>query len=112
MKNLKKLSIFCLPLLLVSTAQTQTTPNAAEFKLDSTNIPSNVREGYSLFRAKCGECHSRNRILTKTDLSPDEWIDIVFRMQAMASSHLNLAQSKTILNFVIWNDQRAKRKGN
>jgi len=85
--------------------------NAPEFKVDTSNAPADVQEGYRLFRAKCGECHSPNRLLTKTNLSPDEWADIVFRMQDMASSHTSEGQSKAILNFVIWNDQRAKRKG-
>jgi len=111
MKKLKKISFCFLPLLLANVAQTQTTPNAPEFIVDTAGMPIDVAQGYGLFRAKCGQCHSRNRVLTKTDLSPDEWADIVFRMQDMASSHLSSAQSKTILNFVIWNDQRSKTKG-
>lgn len=106
--------------MLVATAtRAQTSPsgpstynhNASEFQLDTRNMPADVQGGYRLFRTKCGECHSRNRLLGKSDMSREEWTDIVFRMRDMASSHIDTKQAKAILDFVIWNDQQSKRNG-
>ncbi len=99
-----------LPAAQAQTAHDRYRHNAPEFKLETAAMPAGVQQGYRLFIAKCGECHSRNRLLTKTDLSPTEWTDIVFEMQAMASSHTTETQSKAILQFVIWNDQRRKKE--
>lgn len=84
--------------------------NAPEFSVSLASMPADVQPGYRLFRSKCGECHSLNRLLTKTDLSADEWGDIVYRMQDMASSHTSEAQSRIILKFVEWNDKNRKEQ--
>lgn len=71
-------------------------------------MPADVQAGYRLFRSKCGECHSPNRLLTKDDFSAEEWSDILYRMQDMANSHTSEAQTKAVLKFVIWNDKYRK----
>ncbi|HEX4808353.1 MAG TPA: hypothetical protein VH325_05460 [Bryobacteraceae bacterium] len=83
-----------------------------EFKVSAAGMPPDVRQGYRLFREKCGGCHSLNRLRAKPDQSADEWADVIYRMQDMASSHMNNAESKAILRFAIWDDQaRAKGDG-
>lgn len=84
--------------------------NAKEFRLDRSAIPAQARPGYRLFQSKCAECHSLNRLRAKSDLSPDEWGDILYRMQDMVSSHLNTEQTKAILSFVVWDDKTRVRQ--
>ena len=68
-------------------------------------MPTHLEHGYELYRSKCGSCHSLARAQKKSNLSSDEWGDIVYRMRDMASSHINEAQAKAILDVVVWDDQ-------
>jgi len=86
--------------------------NRREPPVGTADMPADVRAGYRLFRVKCGECHSLNRRLAKADSSDDDWSDIVYRMKDMPSSHLNEAQTKAVLKFIIWDDRHHQKEGN
>jgi hypothetical protein len=85
--------------------------NARDPKQNIAVVPREFQPGYHLFQYKCAECHSLNRSLRKTNLSTDEWGDIVFRMQDMASSHLKQPQSEAISRYLVWNDQFQQKAG-
>jgi len=77
----------------------------------ATGLPAELDQGHRLFVAKCGGCHTLGRIVKKSDLSAEEWGDIVDRMRNMAASHMNDAQAKAILGYLVWDDQQRKKKG-
>jgi cytochrome c2 len=69
---------------------------------DTATMPADVKAGYKMFRSKCAECHSLNDRFSVAGSSAQDWTDIVYRMQDMASSHMNESQSKAIIKFLIW----------
>lgn len=77
--------------------------DAQELALSTAAMPTDVRQGYRLFREKCGTCHSLNQKPTKSESSAQDWTNMVYRMRDMPSSHMSDAQSKTIIAFEIWN---------
>ena len=76
--------------------------DAAGLALNTTAMSADVRQGYRLFREKCGTCHSLNQKPTKSESSAQDWTNMVYRMRDMPSSHMSDAQSKAIVTFVIW----------
>jgi mono/diheme cytochrome c family protein len=76
--------------------------DAAEQAVSTTEMSAEVKEGYRLFRVKCGYCHSLNQQPTKAESSVQDWTTMVNRMRDMPSSHMSEPQTKVILKFVIW----------
>ncbi len=72
-------------------------------------MPAKLQTGFHLYKSKCGSCHSLTRTNEKTDLSAAEWADIVFRMRAKASSHLNDTEAKAIVPTLVWLDQHREK---
>jgi mono/diheme cytochrome c family protein len=87
------------------------TQNAPDKLPKADRLPADLHSGYHLTQAKCAECHTLKRTFDKTNLSQDEWADIVYRMQDMASSHLDTQQSEAILKYLVWNDQHQQKAG-
>ncbi|HXN46937.1 MAG TPA: cytochrome c [Bryobacteraceae bacterium] len=73
-------------------------------------LPAELGQGHRLYVAKCASCHTLSRSLKKTDLSAEEWGDIVDRMRNMAASHMNDAQAKAILGYLVWEDEQRQKK--
>jgi mono/diheme cytochrome c family protein len=116
----------CGPGALMLSAQNNAGTGKAEQKGDSIEIftqnrpdprqnialvPVEFQHGFRLFQAKCAQCHQLDRTLRKSNLSQDEWGDIVYRMQDMASSHMNPAQSDAITKYLVWNDIFQQKTG-
>jgi Ca2+-binding EF-hand superfamily protein len=78
------------------------TQDAVEQVASTAEMSAEVKDGYRLFRAKCGYCHSLNQRPTKSESSVQDWTNMVFRMRDMPSSHMSEPQAKAILKFVIW----------
>jgi len=76
--------------------------DAPELAVDTAQMSAEVRQGYRLFREKCGSCHSLNQKPKKSESSAQDWTNMVYRMRDMPSSHMSDAQSKAIIPFVIW----------
>lgn len=123
-KFILTLSLGC-ALVPVSVAQTDTAPSVGSLhkELDwfaqnrrdphmaVATLPQEYQSGARLFTQKCSACHSLGRSLEKSNLSADEWGDIVYRMQDMASSHLHSSQSDAVIKFLFWNDQQQRKGG-
>jgi len=76
--------------------------DAPEPAIVTTSMSADVREGYRQFRAKCGLCHSLNQQAAKSESTPQDWTNMVFRMRDMPSSHMSETEAKAIVTFVIW----------
>jgi mono/diheme cytochrome c family protein len=74
------------------------------------SLPPELGQGRRLYVAKCAACHTLSRSMNKSDLSPQEWSDIVDRMRNRAASHLNDAQAKAIVAYLVWDDQQRQKK--
>ena len=74
-------------------------------------LPAELDQGHRLYVAKCAACHTLSRSMQKSDLSAEEWADIVDRMRNRAASHLNDAQAKAIVAYLVWDDQQRQKKG-
>lgn len=73
-------------------------------------LPAEFDQGHRLYVAKCAACHTLSRSMQKSDLSAEEWADIVDRMRNRAASHLNDAQAKAIVDYLVWDDQQRQKK--
>ncbi len=73
-------------------------------------MPAGLGEGHRLYVAKCAACHSLGRSMQKSDLSQQEWADIVDRMRNRAASHMNDVQAKAILDYLVWDGQQRQRR--
>lgn len=87
------------------------TQNGPDSKQSINVVPIELRHGFHLFQAKCAQCHSLDRTLQKSNLSVDEWGDVVYRMQDMASSHMTPSQSAAIAKYLVWNDGFQQKAG-
>jgi cytochrome c5 len=74
-------------------------------------LPAELDLGHKLYVSKCAACHSLSRSMKKSDLSAEEWSDIVDRMRNRAASHMNDAQAKAIVDYLVWDDQQRQKKG-
>ena len=74
-------------------------------------LPAELDQGHRLYVAKCAACHTLSRSMSKADLSAVEWADIVDRMRNRAASHLNDAQAKAIVDYLVWDGQQRQKKG-
>jgi hypothetical protein len=86
------------------------TQNQRARTIAPAGLPADLTHAYSFFKSKCGTCHLLNRNLKKSNLSADEWSDIVYRMKDMASSHMNEGQAKDIARYLRWEDQHRKKE--
>jgi len=73
-------------------------------------LPAELDQGHRLYVAKCATCHTLSRSMQKSDLSAEEWSDIVDRMRNRAASHMNDAQAKAIVAYLVWDDQQRQKK--
>lgn len=73
-------------------------------------LPAELGQGHRLYVAKCAACHSLGRSMRKSDLSAEEWADIVDRMRNRAASHMSDAQAKAILDYLVWDGQQRQKK--
>jgi mono/diheme cytochrome c family protein len=85
--------------------QNQNSPRPAP-----SDLAAEHAQGHRLYVAKCAMCHTLGRVMKKSDLSAEEWGDIVERMRNMAASHMNDAQAKAILDYLVWDDQQRNKK--
>ncbi len=106
-RRLRTLGLFSL--LLVAAAPPAhgqfTQDHGNRILVNATTFPSEIRNGYGLFNAKCNECHGLDRSL-KLRMSAGQWTAIVKQMQAMASAKFSDAQSEAIVDFLSYYDAR------
>jgi mono/diheme cytochrome c family protein len=88
-------------------AHAQFTQNKDKIKIDLSTYPPEMRKAYGIFNVRCGECHGLDTSL-KPSFAPAQWMTEVKRMQAMASSHINDEQAKTILVFLNYDESHRK----
>ena len=82
-----------------NTVHGQFAQNRDTIKIDPSGFPADIKKGYRLFGAKCGECHGLDTSLKPT-MSANQWPSELKRMQAMPSSQFNDGQAKSILDFL------------
>jgi mono/diheme cytochrome c family protein len=76
----------------------------------ANGLPAELSHGHKLYVAKCATCHTLSRSMKKSDLSAEEWSDIVDRMRNRPASHLNDAQAKAILAYLVWDGEQRQKK--
>jgi mono/diheme cytochrome c family protein len=85
----------------------QFTQNKDKIRIDLSTYPPEMRKAYEVFNVRCGECHGLDTSL-KPSFAPAQWTTEVKRMQAMASSHINDEQAKTISEFLNYDESHRK----
>ncbi len=81
--------------------------HSAITKVDVNSYPADVQTGYKLFSAKCAECHGTSASLTES--RPEGyWNEVVQRMAAMASSHINNHEADLITKFLVYDQAHRK----
>lgn len=100
-------ALIVLGMALFNQASAQFTRRDA-IKLDMSTYPADTQKGYKLFSTKCSECHDVASSLTES--RPAEyWREVVGRMAAMPSSHINGNEADLITKFLVY-DQSHRRE--
>ncbi len=73
-------------------------------------VPAQFHQARRLYVTKCAMCHTLSRSMNKTDLSSQEWEDIVDRMRNRAASHMSDSEAKAILGYLVWNGEQRQKK--
>lgn len=76
-------------------------------KVDASSYPADVQAGYKLFSTKCAECHGTSASLTESRPA-GYWNEVVQRMAAMASSHIDNREADLITKFLVYDQTHRK----
>lgn len=105
LRGLSAIGLLCL--FAAELAEGQFTQNRNTIRVDSSQFPPTIQNGYHLFRKKCNECHGLDTSL-KLTLPLSGWTAEVERMQAMPSSQFNDKQAAGIVAFLDYYQQQHK----
>ncbi len=92
---------------LVASATPQFKPRGATESVNPSSYPADIQKDYRTFANKCSECHGLAPSL-KQSRSAEGWADEVYRMQAMASSHISNKDAQAILAFLSYKEAHRK----
>jgi hypothetical protein len=106
-----------LTLTLVVQAQDQEPPleprilayDKGPAKIDVSKYPSEMRDRYKVFAAKCGKCHTLARAINCDFVLEDEWERYVKRMMNKAGTFIGADQGKAIYEFLVFDSKTRKR---
>lgn len=68
--------------------------------LDTSKLPTNVRDDYAIFARRCSKCHSLARPLSAGITDDDQWVRYVNRMRRQPGSGISQDDQERILRFL------------
>lgn len=77
--------------------------------IDVTAYSPEMQETYELFTRKCSRCHTVARPINST-FTPDGWQEYVYKMMKKPGSGLTPKTADKIIEFLIYDSQRRKKK--
>jgi hypothetical protein len=69
--------------------------------LDTSRVPTEIRDDYELFASRCSRCHTLARPLA-SDATPERWRIYVERMRLQQGSGITTGDLPGLLRFLDW----------
>lgn len=68
-------------------------------RVDERQLPPEVRGQYKVFRAKCGRCHTTERVLRADYDELKEWQEVIARMAKLRGANISQKDQEQITKF-------------
>ena len=77
--------------------------------IDISKYPADMKEGYKLFAARCGKCHTIARAINSDFVLEDEWERYVKRMMRKPGSGISANDGKKVYEFLAFDSKTRKK---